>query len=280
MNLFRNSSMSDGSIWSHDIESIEAAAWHDMYKAAPAEYAREHGLGTMRVGHGACLAHGRLIVPEFARIIGVSSLPEVDEAIRWMESNCAPGWALQLPDVPESAETRRAVRARGYAPRGNGWAKFRHAPAAVNLPAVPHLRSVFAQPEDAATFGHLVSAGFGLPESVGEWFAELVGRPDWSVAIAYWDDTPVGCGALYTVDGWAWMGADTTLADFRGRGVQSHLIRARLRRGMELGARQFTAETGQPDAGREAQHTSFSNYVRAGFSPTYVRLNHVRVTAP
>lgn len=272
--------MSNSSTSSHNIESIEAAAWHDMYKAAPTDYARENSLATTRIGDGACLAHGRLIVPEFARIIGVSSLPEVDEAIQWMEGNCAAGWALQLPNVPENAETRRAVEARGYAPKGNGWAKFRHAPVTVDIPAVPHLRSAFAERKDAATFGHLVSAGFGLPESVGRWFAALVGRPNWSVAIAYWDDAPVGCGALYTADGWAWMGADTTLADFRGRGVQSHLIQARLRRGMELGAKAFTAETGQPDVGMEAQHTSFSNYVRARFTPTYVRVNHVRVMAP
>lgn len=264
---------------SQGIEHIEAVAWHDMYQAAPVAYARENALKTALIGDGACLSHGQLVVTELARVVGVSSSAYIDEAIQWMQANCPAGWSLQIPRVPENAAIHGWLEGRGYEAKGNGWAKFRHTPTTVSMPEVPHLSSRVAEHKDAAVFGQLVCSGFGFPASMGQWFSELVGRPNWSVLIAYWDDVPVGCGAIYSAAGRSWMGVDTTLPEFRGHGVQSHLIRARLRHGMALGSNEFTAETGQPDEGLEAQHRSFSNYVRAGFSRAYVRLNYVKSTA-
>lgn len=259
-----------------NIERIEAKAWHDMYKAAPVAYASENVLNTTLIGDGACLSHGQLVMTELARIVGVSSWTYIDEAIQWMQANCPAGWSLQIPRIQENAAMRGLLEDRGYKAKGNGWAKFRHTPTTVEMPVIPHLSSRIAERKDAALFGQLVCAGFGFPTGMGQWFSELVGRPNWNVVIAYWDDVPVGCGAIYSAGGCSWMGVDTTLSEFRGRGVQAHLIRARLRHGMALGSSEFTAETGQPDEGHEVQHHSFSNYVRAGFSRAYVRLNYVK----
>ncbi|CAM4283882.1 N-acetyltransferase domain-containing protein [Bordetella tumbae] len=270
--------MNDSGTSFQNIEHIEAVAWHDMYKAAPVAYASENALNTTLIGDGACLSHGQLVVTELARVVGVSSSAYIDEAIQWMQENCPAGWSLQIPRVQENAAIRGLLEDLGYEAKGNGWAKFRHAPTTVEMPAIPHLYSRVAEQKDAAVFGQLVCTGFGFPASMGQWFSELVGRPNWSVLIAYWDDVPVGCGAIYSAAGYSWMGVDTTLPEFRGRGVQSHLIRARLQHGMALGSNEFTAETGQPDAGQEAQHRSFSNYVRAGFARAYVRLNYVKST--
>ena len=74
--------------------------------------------------------------------------------------------------------------------------------------------------------------------------------------------------------GVAWFGIDATLSDYRRRGAQTALIHRRVEDGRAERLAGLTAETGQPSAGQEAAHTSYSNYTRAGFTPAYVRPNY------
>lgn len=263
----------------HDrLEGIEAEAWHDLYAAAAPAYAKENGLLFHRFGSGVGLSHAKLVSPEFARIVGAASLRELEAAIAWMDANSAAGLAVQVPVLPETTSVRKALESRGFRPRGNGWAKFISREASEDSTFHASLSARAIGKPDGATFGQIVQSAFGLPETEKAWFSELPGRTSWTVFLACWDSMPIACGALFAKGDRGWMGVDATLADFRQRGAQSMLIRARLEHGRQLGVKTFTAETGQPDAGRELEHTSFSNYRRAGFVNAYTRLNCVRST--
>jgi hypothetical protein len=130
--------------------------------------------------------------------------------------------------------------------------------------------------ESADAFGQIVQSGFGLPVATAKWFAALFGRPGWRLYLADDGQSPVACGAAFAQHGVAWLGMDATLTDFRRRGAQTALINRRIEDGLAARLLGFTAETGQPRAGQEATHTSYSNYKRAGFTPAYVRPNYKR----
>ena len=81
---------------------------------------------------------------------------------------------------------------------------------------------------------------------------------------AYVDGVAAGCGLLSLHDGVGLFHADSTLNEFRGRGVQAALIRARLIDAVAAGAWVATAATGP---GTVSQR----NYERQGFHVLYAR---------
>jgi len=81
---------------------------------------------------------------------------------------------------------------------------------------------------------------------------------------AFLGEKPVGIGLLTmddTAPGWGYLGAAGTDPVFRGRGAQTALIGARIRRVAELGARWCTVET------NTAVDISLRNLQRCGFVP-------------
>jgi hypothetical protein len=126
----------------------------------------------------------------------------------------------------------------------------------------------------ADDFGHVVQAGFGLPEATAPWFAALADRPGWNAYLAFDGTRPVAAAAMFINGDRAWLGIDATLVDARGRGGQSGLIARRLKDGLSSGVIGFTAETGYPPAGQEADFKSYRNYLKAGFAMAYIRQNY------
>lgn len=129
---------------------------------------------------------------------------------------------------------------------------------------------------ESAHFGAVIVGGFGFPAARAPWFAALVGRRGWRIYLAYAGDIPVGCGALYVLGNWGWLGCDTTLQKYRGRGAQAALIQRRAADAAEAGVTALTAETGQPAPGTEHNSHSYKNYQKAGFAKAYVRPNYRR----
>jgi GNAT superfamily N-acetyltransferase len=176
-----------------------------------------------------------------------------------------------MPPVFE--DVTRYLKEKGFRPIGNGWAKFCREVPTDDMVYSSELTVRTIEPAQAESFATILADGFGLPLNFCSWLAAVVGRPNWTVQLAYSGVTPVSCGALYSNGQVAWMGMDATLPDHRRKGGQSLLIRSRLRVAAELGVKSVTAETGQPDADKTEQHASFSNYRRAGFTQLYTRPN-------
>ena len=198
----------------------------------------------------------------------------LDEASAWLQTNAAPGWALQVAPAAHTGAVHDWLHRRTMTASGTGWAKFEGgtSPIAHAQKSRVHIRLVDA--ESASAFGRVVQAGFGLPVATAKWFAALFGRPGWRLYLAYDGETPIASGAAFVQHGVAWFGIDATLTDYRRRGAQTALINRRIEDGRAARLVGFTAETGQPSAGQEAAHTSYSNYTRAGFTPAYVRPNY------
>ena len=82
--------------------------------------------------------------------------------------------------------------------------------------------------------------------------------------VALVDGTTAACGSLHVVDGVGWLGGAATLPAQRGTGLQTALVRHRLRMAAEMGCT-FAAATALPD-GQSAR-----NLERLGFRLAYTQ---------
>lgn len=94
----------------------------------------------------------------------------------------------------------------------------------------------------------------------------VVARPGSRLFIAFIDGLAAGTGELYLDDGVAWLSADSTLPQFRGRGVQRALQAHRLALGAAAGCELAVSEAAP---GSSSQR----NMERAGFHVAYTRLD-------
>lgn len=262
------------------LERVERDAWLDIYACAPFLDSQTLGISSKLLGACGLLAGTNLPIVEFNRAVGLTmdellTEEHLDQVRTWLTTNAAQNWAIQVAPNAQTDAFHEWTSKNGIAPSGNGWAKFyRTATCTKPHPAVQRWNIQRLSPKHAQLCGQVVAAGFGLPATVIPWFSALVGRPKWSVYIAFDGNVAAACGALYSDANWGWMGIDTTLSAYRGRGAQKALIDRRINDGIEAGLVRFTAETGQPSEAEMHKSPSYHNYGEAGFVKAYVRSNY------
>ena len=129
-------------------------------------------------------------------------------------------------------------------------------------------------PERAAEFTNLAGDAFGWPEPLRPCMAEVVGRPGWHHYLAQLEGGgAVGTAALQVHGRSAWFTSASTRPEVRGRGVQSALIRHRLREATALGCTRAHVETAEDLPGKPAP--SYRNVTRLGFELAYARPNWI-----
>lgn len=260
------------------IERIEREAWMDLYAAASATTNERFKLRAALFGNVPALAGPGIPITEFNRafMLDDGAGANLDEALRWLNSHASPEFALQIAANGMTRDLENRAVERGFSPSGHGWSKLvKNLALSDSEPDLEDTRfEVITNPE-SVVYGDLVVNSFGLPQEARTWFSALVGRPNWTVVVALLNGAPVGSGALFVKDQWAWFGIDGTLEDARRQGVQSTLIRARTRAARKLGAMYLTAETGRPEQAYE-KHTSRDNFLRNGFTEAYHRSNYKR----
>lgn len=88
-----------------------------------------------------------------------------------------------------------------------------------------------ASPDELDNWAAVVARGFatgGVPSEVEKQTARLLAnREDLTHVLGMFDDDPAGTGLLAMRRHVAYLSADSTLAQFRGRGIQSAVLRAR-----------------------------------------------------
>jgi len=153
-----------------------------------------------------------------------------------------------------------------------GWMKFRRTPGALReVHSDLSVRRVGA--EHADDFASIVARGFGLGPGFESALAELVSTPSWHVYMTFDGDAPAGTGAVYLRDGIGYLDFAATHPDFRRRGAQSLVLRARLRHAFDAGCKSIVTMTGEAVPGEE-QH-SYRNIERSGFAAAYLRENWI-----
>jgi len=163
------------------------------------------------------------------------------------------------------------LAARNYQPSW-GWMLFTRGveelalqPSDVTVAAVDRTR--------AADFARIVAEGYGMPSVIHPLLETICDRPGWQAFVAEARGLPIGAAALFVADRVGYLGFAATLADFRGRGAQSALLAARIRRARELGCDLVTTETGERVPDRPS--SSYRNILRAGFRERHVVANYI-----
>jgi hypothetical protein len=232
----------------------------DSFAAAPAE------IGALLARAGTAVALRVPALPqvvEVNRIVGLSSLDELDG----LEPVYDGGRVVVSLDPGTGLAPK--LEARGYQP-GYPWHKFERGLE----PLEARTELSIEDARSGEDFGRPVAGGFGLPEPAVAWFARLVGRPGWHCFVGYDDDSPVAAGALFADGEAGWLGFGAAVPAARGRGGQSGIFAARVKRARELGLTTLVTETGAPRDGQPGP--SYRNMLRAGFEVVYERPNYVR----
>jgi GNAT superfamily N-acetyltransferase len=210
--------------------------------------------------------------PMLNRVVGLgvesaATEADVDEALAAMGTGVT--FYVAVAPGARPVELPEWLRARGLEP-GWGWMVFRRdvkppASAATNLGVVE-----VATVEHAEAFGHVVRASYELPETIEPRLARMRAA-GWQCWVAFDGDEPAGAGALFAAEGVAYLGFAGTLPEHRGKGAQSALLAARIRRAAELGCDLVITETGERSGDRPSN--SYRNILRAGFTEDAVTAN-------
>jgi GNAT superfamily N-acetyltransferase len=144
------------------------------------------------------------------------------------------------------------------------------------MPAGVEVRAAHSA-EERELWARIVSEGFYAPEDPSPAQARLgrivASRTDAVLLTAFADGAPAGTGEVMVEQGVAWLSADTTLPQFRRRGIQKAMQLERLRRAQAMGCAVAVAEALPGSASQR-------NMERLGFRVLYTRVDLIKMTDP
>jgi hypothetical protein len=257
-----------------DLERIESEAWEDLARVAPPEVVQIMGLEWGEIDHAFFFMASRAPQLQFNWLSGTGLNGDdgrsISAAVRRFRAVGQRRFIIQLPPGPRADECAKRARAEGLVEHPLAWAKFHRTTA--DPPRVDTKLTIHeVGPDERYVFGASAVAGFGMPNPLAPWLAQIVGRPHWHAYVSFLGTEPAGAAALYVRGEFAWLGMGATRPEMRKRGGQSALLARRLADAANLGALHATTETGVPQAGKPAP--SYTNIRRAGFEVAYVRPN-------
>lgn len=259
-----------------DLDAVEAAAYRDMFAAAPKELSSALGLATREVAGATLLMAPGLPTPMFNRVIGLGNAKQAsDEDLEriaggYREAGIESWWIHLSPGArPESLAT--TLGRRGFTlPARKAWVKvLRDDPAPLAVDTDVEIRAIRTGEEQA--LGETLCAAFGMPASMAGWFARLAVRPNWQAVVASDGRRIVGGGLLHRQDRFAWLGAGGVRPEARGRRVHRALMALRIRLAIAAGQTRVTTETGEPVG--DEPNPSLRNMTACGFARVFTRLN-------
>lgn len=169
----------------------------------------------------------------------------------------------------QPAELPVWLEARGLEP-GWGWMAFRRGVDELPVPATDLRLEEVGEPGQARAFAEIVCAGFGLPDELVPTIARAP-EAGWLCWLALDGDEPASAAAMYVAEGAGYLGFGATLPEHRGKGAQTALLAARIRRAAALGCDAVLTETGERRDGLPSN--SYRNILRAGFEEVAVTAN-------
>ena len=253
------------------IEFYEAAAYAEMYRAAPAS------LGVAVEESDDCVS---FFTPVDALVlnrtigIGLRTRPSRDLITSIVDRYKAKGirnYGFQLSPVVNNPDLMDSLLSCDLHRRDN-WAKVYRDSTPETLSSTD-LRIERVSPEHADIFGKVAHTGFSQPETLAPLMSSTVGAPGWIHYLAWDGDTPAGVSALRVKDDIGWLGVGAVLPEFRRRGGQGALMSQRINDAHDLGCKWIITETGQDTS--EKPNPSFHNMIRTGFKVAYQRPNYM-----
>lgn len=231
--------------------------------------------GGLEVGGGIAMRMpGAPASPMLNRIarLGISEPATEDELDAALAAMGGTATYVAVSPSARPSELAAWLSARGFEP-GWGWMLFERGPE--EPPSTEtDLELVEVGPERAEDFGRIVAAGYGLPEATVPHVAAVAALREWTCWLALDGDEPAAAAGLWAHGRAAYLGLAATLPEHRGKGAQSALIAARIRRAGELGCETIVTETGEVRDGHASN--SYRNILRFGFEERYVVPNWFR----
>lgn len=259
-------------------DAVEAAAYADLFAAAPPPLHQHLGLRVAQVADATLLLAPGLPTPLFNRAIGlgqqqVVSDADLDAVLAAYRGAGSTTWWLHVNPVTAPADLAARLLDHGYTQPARGrWAKMLRASAAPPLvPEPTRLQVAPARADDVAATAQAIASAFEMPPFMPGWIAALHGRPRWRLYSVRDGSQVVGGGCLFVDDRCGWLGMGAVLATHRRRGGQAALMALRIADAAAAGAPWVATETGEP---LEGEHNpSLANMRRAGFIQVASRLN-------
>jgi GNAT superfamily N-acetyltransferase len=262
------------------LEMAEVRVLEEVYGLATAQPGNLVGAELSEVGGGVATALTAVDIGFFNRTIGLGieqpvTAADLDAVVAFYDRLGRSTSVVQVAPQARPPGATEWLAARGFA-AGRRWAKLWR-PVGEPLEAATSLR---IEPDvgqaQRPAFERVLTAAFEFPPIIAPMASAPIGRPGWTHFIGYDGDEAVAASAMF-VDRVAWFGYGSTLEAYRGRGGQSAMFAARLRRAAELGCRFAVTETGEETP--DEPNPSYRNMKRLGFRDAYLRQNWIRATA-
>lgn len=257
-------------------DDAEAAAFADLYAAAPPALRERLGLAVRQVAGATLLLAPGLPTPMFNRVIGLGLESAADAAVldaveaAYRQAGVG-GWWLHWNPQAAPAGFEATLAARGYtAPPRRRWAKMLR-PAAGAPAATSALALAAADAATAAPAAQAIASAFEMPPFMADWLQALHGRPRWQLFALHDGDAVVGGGCLFVEGDTGWLGMGAVRASHRRRGGQRALLAHRIAAAAAAGAHWVVTETGLPVA--DEPNPSLANIRAAGFACVAERAN-------
>lgn len=256
---------------------IEAAAFREIYAAAPQQLAASLGLAANEFAGATLLIAPGLQQTMFNRVIGLGvprpvSEADLDAVIAAYGDDRRPTYWIHWTPTAQPADLPRWLEARGFTLAGRrSWAKMiRGTEPPPSFDTTLDVRTPTVEEQTAVA--EAICASFGMPPAFVPWIAALAKRPAWRAYGAFDGSAAVGGAYLYIGGGTGWLGLGGVRPDYRNRGAHRALMALRIREAIAAGCTQIVTETGEP-VGNEA-NPSLANMQRSGFARVCSRLNY------
>ena len=266
-------------------EAIQRRAWHLLTSAAPPAVARTLGIQVKESGSTLYQAATGVPGAQFNKVFSFGVDDDVtstsmEQAADWLRHACCERSLLMVPTKGADDEIDRLLRANGFERFSLDIAIFHMDVDEVpelSRPAGIDVRRV--GPDQAETFGRVLSEGLDVPVAAAWLAAFAVGQPGVSAYLAYEGSHAIGAAALFIEGQWGWLFIAAVHPAFRNRGAQTALLARRMEDGRRAGVRTFNIGALRPAPGHADVFASYRNIERAGFKFAYNRPNYI-VSAP
>lgn len=262
-------------------DDVEAAAFVDLFDAAPADLKSKLGIHVERIADATLLVAPGIPSSMFNRVIGLglrqaATQEDVEAIVDVYRQAGAKTWWLHWNPWSAPADFSSRLAEAGFTvPARRSWAKMLRSTQSVPTRATD-LSIGVAQDSQAATAARLIATVFEMPPFMGAWICALHGRSHWKLyAVADGTDI-VGGGCLFTYDRGSWLGMGAIAPTHRRRGGHGALMARRIADSAIEGVLYAITETGEPKS--EEPNPSLANMRRNGFEQVASRLNYIGPT--
>ncbi|HEX5928905.1 MAG TPA: hypothetical protein VFY48_05895 [Solirubrobacterales bacterium] len=254
-----------------------------MWRSVVDEAVTESGVEVKRFGPVQATAFGDL--PEIYSLNQIQGAAEpgavdgghLSAAIEWMRAREVDYRVPVAESRPETEEAENWLSERGYE-RGGGWIKLVRDASPPDWPEDPGIQiyEIGDDEADGEGMSTIVSEALELPVTAGTLFFSLPQEQHWRCYTASLspEEPVVATASMMIDDGVAQLGPGMTLAEARGLGCNTALLRRRLVDAAEAGCHTVFVEVGEVDP--ESLTGIYRRLCRAGFEEAYQSRNWQR----